>query len=87
MPTPDYDRVSLIEEGLYHNEPIQFHAKRLAHLLRRRTIATMPQLKKALGTSSDATVFRKLRGLSYLTSYTHSGRYYTLEEIPSFDSP
>ncbi len=65
--------------------PIQFHAKRLAQLLRRKTIATMAQLKKALGTSSDATVFRKLSELSYLTSYTHSGRYYTLEEIPSFD--
>ena len=49
--------------------PIQFHAKALAQLLRRKTIATMPQLKKALGTSSDATVFRKLKELSYLTSY------------------
>ncbi len=65
--------------------PVQFHAKRLTHLLHRKTIATMPQLKRTLGTSSDATVFRKLKELSYLTSYTDSGRYYTLERIPSFD--
>lgn len=65
--------------------PIQFHSKRLTQLLGRKTIATMAQMKKALGTSSDATVFRKLSELSYLTSYTHSGRYYTLREIASFD--
>lgn len=65
--------------------PVRFQAQRLAQLLHSKTIATMPHLKKALGTSSDATVFRKLKKLSYLTSYTHSGRYYTLKEIPSFD--
>jgi hypothetical protein len=65
--------------------PVQFHASELARLLHTKTIATMPQLKKALGTSSDATIFRKLKELSYLTSYTHSGRYYTLADIPVFD--
>lgn len=65
--------------------PIRFQAERVAQLLRHRTVATMPQLKNALGSSSDATVFRKLKQLSYRTSYTHSGRYYTLDEIPSFD--
>jgi len=65
--------------------PIRFHAERVSRVLRRKTIATMPQLKKALGTSSDATVFRKLKQLSYRTSYTHGGRYYTLENLPSFN--
>jgi hypothetical protein len=31
------------------------------------------------------TVFRKLRQLGYLTSYSHRGKYYTLLEIPEFD--
>jgi hypothetical protein len=31
-------------------------------------------------------VFRRLRPLGYLTSYSHSGRYYTLEDIPEFDA-
>jgi len=38
-------------------------------------------LKQALGTEADATVFRKLAELSYRTSYSHRGRFYTLDEI------
>jgi hypothetical protein len=30
-------------------------------------------------------VFRKLKELSYRSSYSHRGRYYTLAEIPQFD--
>lgn len=65
--------------------PTQFHAKDLEKLLRRKTVATMSQLKAALGTRADATVFRKLKELPYLTSYSHGGRYYTLKDIPSFN--
>jgi hypothetical protein len=39
------------------------------HLLRRK-IATPPRLKAALGTGADLTVFRKLKLLDYLSSYT-----------------
>lgn len=62
-----------------------FHADDLARVLRRSQIATMPELKKALGTEVDVTVFRKLRQLAYRTSYSHRGCYYTLDEIPRFD--
>jgi hypothetical protein len=31
------------------------------------------------------TVFRRLKEVGYLSSYTHAGRYYTLAEIPQFD--
>jgi hypothetical protein len=31
------------------------------------------------------SVFRRLRDLGYLSSFTHSGRYYTLLDIPRFD--
>ena len=54
------------------------------HLLRHK-IATLPELKAALGTSADLTVFRKLKLLDYLSSYTHRGRYYTLREVARFD--
>ena len=40
----------------------------------------MPELKKALGTDADVTVFRKLQQLAYRTSYSHRGSYYTLDE-------
>lgn len=45
----------------------------------------MEELKEALGTSVDMTVFRKLQELDYQTSYSHGGRYYTLPEIAEFD--
>jgi len=37
-------------------------------------IATLDELKQALGTPVDITVFRKLKLLDYLTSYSHRGR-------------
>lgn len=65
--------------------PQRYSADDLARLLRQRTIAAMPELKVALGTQADATVFRKLAQLAYRTSYSHRGRFYTLEELAAFD--
>lgn len=62
-----------------------FHSDDLAKALRRSKIATMPELKKALGTEVDVTVFRKLKHLAYRTSYSHRGSYYTLDETALFD--
>ena len=62
-----------------------FHADDLAQALRRSKIATMADLKKALGTSVDVTVFRKLKQLAYRTSYSHRGSYYALDETARFD--
>ena len=62
-----------------------FHADDLAKALRNRKIATMPELKKALGTEVDVTVFRKLKQLAYRTSYSHRGAYYALDETARFD--
>lgn len=46
----------------------------------------LPDLKRALGTQVDLTVFRKLKQLDYLTSYSHRGRFYTLRPIVRFDA-
>lgn len=62
-----------------------FLSDRLGEFLRLQKIATLPELKRALGTTADITVFRKLKELSYRSSYSHRGRYYTLQEIPQFD--
>ena len=48
-------------------------------------IGTMPELKNALGTEVPMTVFRKLRALSYRTSFSHRGSYYTLDKVARFD--
>lgn len=65
--------------------PVRYRAEDLVGLLRARKIATLDELKEALGTGADATVFRKLRTLAYRTSYSHRGRYYTLDEVAAFD--
>jgi len=61
-------------------------AECVRRLLLDQKIATMPELKAALGTDVDLTVFRKLRELSYRSSCSHRGKYYTLEEIARFDA-
>jgi len=66
--------------------PERYSVGAIASLLRKKTIATMPQLMKALGTSVERTVFRKLAGLHYRASYSHCGRYYTLDELAQFDA-
>jgi len=63
----------------------RYKASDLKQLFKRRGILLMSEMKKALGTQVDMTVFRKLKDLSYRTSYSHGGRYYTLEEIAQFD--
>jgi len=65
--------------------PTSFDPHRLRTYLHRHTIADLPALKHALGTSADLTVFRKLKPLGYLSSYTHRGRFYALRAMARFD--
>jgi len=65
--------------------PVTFSTDLVRQFLRRNRIATLPQLKQMLGTEADITVFRKLKDLSYHTSYSHRGQFYTLTEIADFD--
>src|ERR1022692_3179817 len=65
--------------------PVSFHTDELRALLLRNHTAPLGEMKHALGTPVDVTVFRKLQPLDYLTSYSHRGRYYTLREIARFD--
>jgi hypothetical protein len=63
----------------------RFSANAIVQLLHRQRIACMEEIKSALGTSVDMTVFRKLGTLAYLSSYSHGGRYYTLRNLAQFD--
>lgn len=64
---------------------VRYPTDRLASLLHQQQVATMPQLKSALGTDVTFTVLRKLAPLGYRTSYSHSGTYYTLDAIARYD--
>jgi hypothetical protein len=64
---------------------IRFHASTIKTLLKKQKIATLDELKAALGTDTSVTVFRKLGELSYRTSYSHGARYYTLDALVRFN--
>jgi hypothetical protein len=64
---------------------IRFALQPLRDLFERRRAVTMPEMKAALGTEVDVTVFRKLAQLPYRTSYSHRGGFYTLDSIARFD--
>ena len=59
--------------------------KVLQKLVRRVPVVTLETLLRTLGTRSRMTAFRRLRQAGYLSSFTHGGSYYTLNDIPKFD--
>lgn len=63
---------------------IDAHLQVLKKLFTQSPIAVLEQMQRALGTSGR-TVLRILSKLGYLTSYSHAGRFYTLQSIPTFD--
>lgn len=62
-----------------------YTAVNLKQLLQKQKVATLPELQSVLGAQGRMTVFRKLQSLSYLSSYSHAGKYYTLPEIADFN--
>ena len=63
----------------------QFNADALLPLFRRRRIVTMGEMMTALGTTVERTVFRKLQEFPYHSSYSHRGKFYTLNALAEFD--
>lgn len=66
--------------------PTFFHSDVLRQHLLQAKMATLDELKRALGTPVNLTVFRKLKQLDSLTSYSYRARYYTLRQIARFDA-
>lgn len=64
---------------------VHYPSDKLVRLLNDQKVATMPQLKEALGTSVTYTVLRKLAPLAYRSSYSHGGTYFTLDSIAHYD--
>lgn len=64
----------------------QYLLKNLGTYFKRHKIATIDQLQSVLGNPTERTVFRKLKSLDYLSSYSHRGMYYTLQSITTFDA-
>ncbi|SRR6266566_402739 len=64
---------------------VRFPVSKLVSLFHDQKVASMPQLKAAMGTSVAVTVFRKLASLPCRSSYSHCGAYYTLDSIAQYD--
>lgn len=58
----------------------------LRRMFSQRRIADLGLVSATLHTDSRRSVFRRLSGVGYLCSYSHTGRYYTLADIPEFDA-
>jgi len=65
---------------------IRYALQPLRDLFQRLKAVTMPEMKQALGTQVDQTVYRKLGSLGYRTSYSHRGGFYTLDSLARFDA-
>ena len=63
----------------------QSDLSRVRNLFQESKILTLVKLKEFLGTTSTMTVYRRLKSLLYLASYSHRGSFYTLPDIPEFD--
>lgn len=66
--------------------PEKYTTNDLHNYLKKNMIASMDELKIVLGTDVNKTVFRKLKKLSYQSSYSHRGKYYTTDFIADFDT-
>ncbi len=53
--------------------------------LNNKKIMTIDELKSTLTTQCRMTVFRKLSMLGYISSYSHSGKYYSLKRIARYN--
>ena len=50
-----------------------------------KIIMTIEELKSILRTQNRMTVFRKLSPLGYISSYSHSGKYYSLKRLARYN--
>jgi hypothetical protein len=73
-----YQKVSML--------PPKQSAEVLMKMFHKKYIANIDELFDVLDTRSRMSVFRRLKPLGYLTSFTDAGSYYTLQDIPKFDT-
>ena len=69
--------------SLIMNTP-KYQLQALKHFFDKHQIATLDQLREALGNPARCTLFRKLSDLRYVSSYSHRGKYYTLQSTARF---
>lgn len=64
---------------------VVYTTERLTEAFQAARVLTLDMIREALGGPTRMTAFRKLAALDYQTSYSHGGRYYTLNPIADYD--
>jgi hypothetical protein len=59
--------------------------QKLVESFQAEKVLGLEMIKAILDTTSRMTVFRQLKVIGYYSSYSHTGKYYTLSSIPAFD--
>ncbi|MBS3906519.1 MAG: hypothetical protein KGZ49_05720 [Syntrophaceae bacterium] len=59
--------------------------QKLIEIFQTEKVLGLGIVKEIIGTTSRMTGFRQIKALGYYSSYSHSGKYYTLGSIPEFD--
>ena len=65
--------------------PEQYSTSKLVQWLEKERILTLDRVAEALGRPARITLFRKLAQLGSRASYSHGGRYHTLDRIADYD--
>ena len=76
--------IAFIKANVLIMNTAKYHLQTIRQFFDQNKIATLDQLREALGNPARCTVFRKLGDLQYLSSYSHRGKYYTLKSIARF---
>jgi len=64
---------------------VEYTTERLTEAFQAAKVLTIDSIRDALGGPTRMTAFRKLATLDYRTSYSHGGRYYTLNQVADYD--
>ncbi len=65
--------------------PVQNVPLKIQKLLLKNTVVSLKQLRDELSARSRSSLFRDLRKLDVISSYTHTGQYHALKRTAKFD--
>lgn len=60
--------------------------EKIRHLFETNQVLDMPSLQTLFGNRATRSIFRDLKNEGYYSSFSHSGKYYTLKKNPHFNS-
>ncbi len=63
----------------------QYPVDQLEKQFESKIVLDMIEMKTILGTDVDMTIYRNLKRLYYVSSYSHAGKYYSLKRLARFD--